>query len=85
MKQIFQTDEETSLFINFLNKIKGRIMKNDINEGGLENISNEFEALGFTKVKDLAQKTFEKASSIKLSGNSSTLLYKSLEMYDGHL
>jgi len=34
MKQIFQTDEETSLFINFLNKIKGRIMKNDINEGG---------------------------------------------------
>jgi len=28
-----QTDEKTSFFINFLNKIKGRIMKDDNNKG----------------------------------------------------
>ncbi|XP_050060697.1 UDP-N-acetylglucosamine--peptide N-acetylglucosaminyltransferase 110 kDa subunit-like isoform X4 [Aphis gossypii] len=50
-----------------------------------ENISNEFKALGFTKVKDLAQTTFGKASSIKLSGDSLRLLYKALEIYDEHL
>ncbi|XP_025206791.1 UDP-N-acetylglucosamine--peptide N-acetylglucosaminyltransferase 110 kDa subunit-like isoform X2 [Melanaphis sacchari] len=48
-------------------------------------ISEEFEVLGFKKVKDLAQTTFGKASSIKLCGDSLTLLYKALEMYDEHL
>ncbi|XP_026807762.1 UDP-N-acetylglucosamine--peptide N-acetylglucosaminyltransferase 110 kDa subunit-like isoform X2 [Rhopalosiphum maidis] len=50
-----------------------------------DKISKEFEELGFTKVKDLAQTTFGKASSIKLCGDSLTLLYKALEMYDEHL
>ncbi|KAE9527915.1 hypothetical protein AGLY_012739 [Aphis glycines] len=50
-----------------------------------ENISNQFKALRFTKVKHLAQATLEKASLIKLSGNSSTLLYRAFEMYDKHL
>lgn len=34
MEQIFQTDKKTSLFINFLNKITGRIIKDDNNIGG---------------------------------------------------
>lgn len=50
-----------------------------------ENISNQFKTLGFTTVKDLAQTTFGKASSIKLSGDSLRLLYKALEMYDERL
>ncbi|XP_050063566.1 uncharacterized protein LOC126552745 isoform X1 [Aphis gossypii] len=50
-----------------------------------ENISNQFKALRFTKVRHLAQATLEKASLIKLSGNSLTLLYRAFEMYDKHL
>jgi len=34
MEQIFQIDEKTSLFINFLNKMTGRIIKDDNNKGG---------------------------------------------------
>ncbi|KAE9536926.1 hypothetical protein AGLY_006733 [Aphis glycines] len=49
------------------------------------NLSNEFKALGFTKVNDLAQTTFGRASSIKLTDYSLRLLYKVLEIYDKHL
>jgi len=34
MEQIFQTDEKHPLFINFLNKIKGRVMKDYNNKEG---------------------------------------------------
>ncbi|XP_001952129.2 UDP-N-acetylglucosamine--peptide N-acetylglucosaminyltransferase 110 kDa subunit [Acyrthosiphon pisum] len=50
-----------------------------------EKISNEFEVLGFKKVKDLARATLGKASSMKLCGDSLTLLYGAIEIYSEHL
>ncbi|KAL4084311.1 hypothetical protein QTP88_028136 [Uroleucon formosanum] len=48
-------------------------------------ISNEFDKLGFTKVKDLAVATLGKANSIKLPGDTLTLLYGAIEIYSEHL
>ncbi|XP_050060487.1 UDP-N-acetylglucosamine--peptide N-acetylglucosaminyltransferase 110 kDa subunit-like [Aphis gossypii] len=46
-----------------------------------ENISKELEALGFTKVKDLAQATFGIVDSIKLWDDSIKLFYGAFENY----
>ncbi|XP_060873104.1 uncharacterized protein LOC132946976 [Metopolophium dirhodum] len=48
-------------------------------------ISHEFGKLGFTKVKDLAGATLAKVSSIKLSGDTLTLLYGAMEKYSERL
>ncbi|XP_016660954.1 UDP-N-acetylglucosamine--peptide N-acetylglucosaminyltransferase 110 kDa subunit-like [Acyrthosiphon pisum] len=50
-----------------------------------QNISNEFNKLGFTKLKDLAGATLGKASLIKLSGDTLTLLYGAIEIYSERL
>ncbi|XP_060873489.1 UDP-N-acetylglucosamine--peptide N-acetylglucosaminyltransferase-like [Metopolophium dirhodum] len=48
-------------------------------------ISNEFDKLGFTKVKDLAGSTLGKASSIQMSGDTLTQLYQAMEIYSERL
>ncbi|CAI6362211.1 unnamed protein product [Macrosiphum euphorbiae] len=48
-------------------------------------ISYQFRKLRFTKVKDLAGATIAKISSVKLSGDTLTLLYGAMEKYCEHL
>ncbi|XP_060872611.1 uncharacterized protein LOC132946582 [Metopolophium dirhodum] len=48
-------------------------------------ILHEFGKLGFTEVKDLAGATLAKVSSIKLLGDTLTLLYGAMEKYSERL
>lgn len=46
----------------------------------LKNISDEFDKVGFTKVKHLAQATLEKVRLVQLSGDSLKLLNGAMEV-----
>ncbi|XP_022176576.1 UDP-N-acetylglucosamine--peptide N-acetylglucosaminyltransferase 110 kDa subunit-like [Myzus persicae] len=50
-----------------------------------DDITKEFLKLGFIKVKDLARTSMLKASSVKLPGDSLTLLYEAMETYTDRL
>ncbi|XP_022179393.1 UDP-N-acetylglucosamine--peptide N-acetylglucosaminyltransferase-like [Myzus persicae] len=51
----------------------------------LKNISDEFDKVGFTKVKHLAQATLEKVRLVQLSGDSLKLLNGAMEIYSKRL